>query len=146
MALADLQGYKWDLSDEDAQELGRRSICAAGHRDAYSGNTINLYHVRENGWEFIGESRGLERDIPADFRQLRPQRAVVQVRRGEEEQRQVEEGGAGIPGRAYRCRVEVETVYAYDRSIASLSHSCSHAPACTQINCPLIALRRREVS
>lgn len=51
-----MQGYKWDLSDEDAQELGRRSICAAGHRDAYSGNTINLYHVRENGWEFIGES------------------------------------------------------------------------------------------
>ncbi|BEJ15112.1 hypothetical protein CspHIS471_0408790 [Cutaneotrichosporon sp. HIS471] len=47
------QGYSWDLSDEDAQELGRRSICAAGHRDAYSGNSINLYHVRENGWEFI---------------------------------------------------------------------------------------------
>lgn len=49
------QGYSWDLTDEDAQELGRRSICAAGHRDAFSGNTINLYHVRENGWEFIGE-------------------------------------------------------------------------------------------
>lgn len=48
------QGYHFDLSDEEAQELGRRSICAAGHRDAYSGNTINLYHVRENGWEFIG--------------------------------------------------------------------------------------------
>ncbi|KAL1411137.1 Proteasome subunit beta type-5 [Vanrija albida] len=47
------QGYHWDLSDEDAQELGRRSITAAGHRDAYSGNSINLYHVRENGWEFI---------------------------------------------------------------------------------------------
>lgn len=48
------QAYHWDLSDEDAQELGRRSIYAAGHRDAYSGNTINLYHVRETGWEFIG--------------------------------------------------------------------------------------------
>ncbi|KZV82282.1 N-terminal nucleophile aminohydrolase [Exidia glandulosa HHB12029] len=47
------QGYKWDLSDEEAQELGRRSIYAAGHRDAYTGNTVNLYHVRENGWEFI---------------------------------------------------------------------------------------------
>lgn len=54
--IADNQGYKWDLSDEEAQELGRRSIVAAGHRDAYSGNTVNLYHVRENGWEFIGES------------------------------------------------------------------------------------------
>lgn len=48
------QGYNWDLSDEDAQELGRRSIYAAGHRDAFSGNTINLYHVKEDGWKFIG--------------------------------------------------------------------------------------------
>lgn len=48
------QGYRWDLTDAEAQELGRRSIYAAGHRDAFSGNTINLYHVKENGWEFIG--------------------------------------------------------------------------------------------
>ncbi len=48
------QGYHWDLSDEDAQELGRRSIYAAGHRDAYSGNTINLFHIKEDGWQFIG--------------------------------------------------------------------------------------------
>lgn len=48
------QGYRWDLTDEEAQELGRRSIVAAGHRDAYSGNTNNLFHVRENGWEFLG--------------------------------------------------------------------------------------------
>ncbi|CAE6490511.1 unnamed protein product [Rhizoctonia solani] len=48
------QGYRWDLSDEEAQELGRRSIYAAGHRDAFSGNTVNLYHVKEHGWDFIG--------------------------------------------------------------------------------------------
>lgn len=48
------QGYRWDLTDEEAQELGRRSIYAAGHRDAFSGNTCNLYHVKENGWQFIG--------------------------------------------------------------------------------------------
>lgn len=48
------QGYHWDLSDEEAQELGRRSIYAAGHRDAFSGNTCNLYHVKEDGWRFIG--------------------------------------------------------------------------------------------
>ena len=47
------QGYHWDLSDDEAKELGRRSIYAAAHRDAYSGNTVNLYHVKENGWEFI---------------------------------------------------------------------------------------------
>ncbi|TRM62570.1 nucleophile aminohydrolase [Schizophyllum amplum] len=48
------QGYHWDLTDEEAQELGRRSIYAAGHRDAFSGNTCNLYHVKENGWTFCG--------------------------------------------------------------------------------------------
>ncbi|KAI0277671.1 SacI homology domain-containing protein [Russula aff. rugulosa BPL654] len=47
------QGYRWDLTDEEAQELGRRSIYAAGHRDAFSGNTCNLYHVKEDGWKFI---------------------------------------------------------------------------------------------
>lgn len=42
--------YKYELSDEDALELGRRSILAATHRDAYSGGYINLYHVKEEGW------------------------------------------------------------------------------------------------
>jgi 20S proteasome subunit beta 5 len=50
------QGYRWDLTDEEAQELGRRSIYAAGHRDAFSGNTCNLYHVKDDGWRFIGTS------------------------------------------------------------------------------------------
>jgi len=42
--------YHYDLSEEDALELGRRSILAATHRDAYSGGFINLYHVKEDGW------------------------------------------------------------------------------------------------
>lgn len=48
------QGYRWDLTAEEAQELARRSIYAASHRDAFSGNSCNLYHVKEEGWEFIG--------------------------------------------------------------------------------------------
>jgi hypothetical protein len=42
--------YSYDLSEEAALELGRRSILAATHRDAYSGGFINLYHVKEAGW------------------------------------------------------------------------------------------------
>lgn len=42
--------YRYDLSEEEALELGRRSILAATHRDAYSGGFINLYHVKEDGW------------------------------------------------------------------------------------------------
>lgn len=42
------------MTDEEARELGLRSIYAAGHRDAFSGNTCNLYQVKEDGWKFIG--------------------------------------------------------------------------------------------
>jgi 20S proteasome subunit beta 5 len=42
--------YRYDLSEEQALELGRRSILAATHRDAFSGGYINLYHVKESGW------------------------------------------------------------------------------------------------
>ncbi|XP_049851928.1 LOW QUALITY PROTEIN: proteasome subunit beta type-5-like [Schistocerca gregaria] len=43
-------GYRWDLSVEDAIELGRRSIYHATHRDAYSGSVINIYLIQEDGW------------------------------------------------------------------------------------------------
>lgn len=46
--------YKWDLSVEEALALGKRSILAATHRDAYSGGSVNLYHVTENGWIYHG--------------------------------------------------------------------------------------------
>merc|ERR1712070_806918 len=49
-------GYHWDLSDEDAQELGRRAIYHATHRDAYSGGTCSVYHIKEHGWELISQS------------------------------------------------------------------------------------------
>ena len=41
---------KWDMTKEEATELGRRAIYHATHRDAYSGGTINLYHVKKDGW------------------------------------------------------------------------------------------------
>ena len=34
-------GYKWDLSVDDAIQLGRRAIYHATHRDAYSGGVVN---------------------------------------------------------------------------------------------------------
>jgi len=42
--------YHYELTTEEALELGTRSILAATHRDAYSGGYINLYHVKEEGW------------------------------------------------------------------------------------------------
>ncbi|RKP08000.1 hypothetical protein THASP1DRAFT_16255 [Thamnocephalis sphaerospora] len=47
-------GYDYDMSTTDAVELGRRSIYHATHRDAYSGGIVNIYHVKQDGWEFKG--------------------------------------------------------------------------------------------
>jgi len=33
-------GYSWNLKDEEAYDLGRRSIYHATHRDAYSGGIV----------------------------------------------------------------------------------------------------------
>jgi len=43
-------GYRFDMTLEEACELGRRAIHQATHRDAYSGGTINVFFVREEGW------------------------------------------------------------------------------------------------
>jgi len=48
-------GYKWDLNDKDAQELGRRAIYHATHRDAYSGGIVRVYHIKDDGWHKISE-------------------------------------------------------------------------------------------
>lgn len=48
-------GYKWDLTNEEAYELGRRSIYHATHRDAYSGGIIRVYHMTPEGWIHISD-------------------------------------------------------------------------------------------
>jgi len=47
--------YKWDLNDKDAQELGRRAIYHATHRDAMSGGMVRVYHMKSTGWVKISE-------------------------------------------------------------------------------------------
>ncbi|XP_028557963.2 proteasome subunit beta type-5 [Podarcis muralis] len=44
------RGYSNDLTVEEACDLARRAIYQATYRDAYSGGTVNLYHVRQDGW------------------------------------------------------------------------------------------------
>ncbi|CAD1470844.1 unnamed protein product [Heterotrigona itama] len=48
-------GYRWDLTDEEAYELGRRSIYHATHRDAYSGGIVRVYHMKPTGWVHISD-------------------------------------------------------------------------------------------
>ncbi|ELA41429.1 uncharacterized protein VICG_01534 [Vittaforma corneae ATCC 50505] len=46
--------YKYDMTKEEALALGKDAIFYAGHRDAYSGGSVNLYFMNHNGWEKIG--------------------------------------------------------------------------------------------
>ncbi|GMI35114.1 hypothetical protein TeGR_g5440 [Tetraparma gracilis] len=45
--------YRPDLTVDEAIDLGKRAIYHATHRDAYSGGTNNLYHIKEDGWTQI---------------------------------------------------------------------------------------------
>jgi 20S proteasome subunit beta 5 len=45
--------YKFDMSVEDAIELGTRAIYHATFRDAFSGGAVTVYHMKESGWEKI---------------------------------------------------------------------------------------------
>ncbi|KCZ81145.1 hypothetical protein H312_01437 [Anncaliia algerae PRA339] len=46
--------YRFDLTLEEALDLGKRAIYHAAHRDAFSGGTVNLYHMNYDGWNKIG--------------------------------------------------------------------------------------------
>ena len=46
-------GWRWDLTEEEACELGRRAIFHATHRDAFSGGVVNVYSIGPNGWRKI---------------------------------------------------------------------------------------------
>jgi len=46
-------GFRWDMTKEQACELGRKSIYHATHRDAYSGGIVNVYHIEQDGWKKI---------------------------------------------------------------------------------------------
>ncbi|CAG8477684.1 4246_t:CDS:2 [Ambispora gerdemannii] len=45
--------HDYELEENDAIDLARRSIYHATYRDAGSGGSVSVYHVKENGWQFI---------------------------------------------------------------------------------------------
>ncbi|KAK6090699.1 hypothetical protein P3W45_000422 [Vairimorpha bombi] len=46
--------YKFDMSKDEALELGKRAIFHAASTDAYSGGSVNLYFMDKDGWEHVG--------------------------------------------------------------------------------------------
>ncbi|CAE1321013.1 PSMB5 [Acanthosepion pharaonis] len=53
-------GYRYDLTDEEAYDLAKRSIYHATHRDAFSGGVVNLYHMKETGWVKVSQTDVLD--------------------------------------------------------------------------------------
>lgn len=47
------QGWRWDLTDDEAFDLAQRSIYHATFRDAGSGGFVRIYHIGPNGWRPI---------------------------------------------------------------------------------------------
>lgn len=44
------RGLRWNLSKEEAVSLAREAVFRATHRDAYSGNNVDLFHITAQGW------------------------------------------------------------------------------------------------
>uniref|UniRef100_A0A674MU66 Proteasome subunit beta n=1 Tax=Takifugu rubripes TaxID=31033 RepID=A0A674MU66_TAKRU len=44
------QGVEWDLSVEEATSVAREAVFRATHRDAYSGNCVDVYLISSKGW------------------------------------------------------------------------------------------------
>uniref|UniRef100_A0A3B4ZT39 Proteasome subunit beta 11 n=1 Tax=Stegastes partitus TaxID=144197 RepID=A0A3B4ZT39_9TELE len=46
-------GLRWNLSKDEAFSLAREAVFRATHRDAYSGNNVDLFHITAQGWRLL---------------------------------------------------------------------------------------------
>ncbi|XP_068175278.1 proteasome subunit beta type-11b [Antennarius striatus] len=44
------QSVHWGLTVEEATSVAREAVYRATHRDAYSGNCVDIYHISSKGW------------------------------------------------------------------------------------------------
>ncbi|KAM7011913.1 proteasome subunit beta type-11b [Tautogolabrus adspersus] len=44
------QGVQWGLTLGEATAIAREAVYRATHRDAYSGNCVDVYHISSKGW------------------------------------------------------------------------------------------------
>ncbi|KAH8333969.1 hypothetical protein KR059_004974, partial [Drosophila kikkawai] len=47
-------GFDFDLSDQQAFDLGFRAVCHASIEDAYTGGSVSLHHMVKNTWKTLG--------------------------------------------------------------------------------------------
>uniref|UniRef100_A0AAR2J2G0 Proteasome subunit beta n=1 Tax=Pygocentrus nattereri TaxID=42514 RepID=A0AAR2J2G0_PYGNA len=69
----------WGLSVDEAVSVAREAVYRATHRDAYSGNNVDLYHVTAKGWR-----RRKREDLKEEYyREKERERKRVEERRRE---------------------------------------------------------------
>ena len=56
------QGVKWELTLDEAKSIAREAVYRATHRDAYSGNHVDIYHISSKGW-----SRRSREDLKEEY-------------------------------------------------------------------------------
>lgn len=56
------QGVKWGLTVDEATSIAREAVYRATHRDAYSGNNVDVYHISSKGW-----SRRKREDLKEEY-------------------------------------------------------------------------------
>ncbi|XP_070688251.1 proteasome subunit beta type-11-like [Pempheris klunzingeri] len=70
------QGVQWGLTVDEATSIAREAVYRATHRDAYSGNCVDIYHISSKGW-----TRRSREDLKEEYYR--------------EKERQERRGGAG---------------------------------------------------
>ncbi|XP_071011237.1 proteasome subunit beta type-11-like [Oncorhynchus clarkii lewisi] len=79
-------GVRWGLTVEEAISLAREAVYRATHRDAYSGNCVDVYHITSHGWT----RRDREELREEYYREKERERVKLKERR--EKQEGVEDG------------------------------------------------------
>ncbi|KAM5235509.1 proteasome subunit beta type-11 [Ctenodactylus gundi] len=92
------RGYRYDMTVREAYDLARRAVAHATRRDAYSGGSVDLFHVRASGWEYVSRA-----DACVLYTQLRappgpePTREAGQAQPEQATRRGAGEGGGPAP-------------------------------------------------
>ncbi|KAK2895692.1 hypothetical protein Q8A73_015180 [Channa argus] len=68
-------GLRWSLTKDEAISLAREAVFRATHRDAYSGNNVDLFHITAQGWK-QREREDLKEEYYRDMKRRENQRAA----------------------------------------------------------------------
>lgn len=72
-------GWRWRMSVDEAVALAREAVFRATHRDAYSGNNVDLFHITSDGW-----SRRSREDLKEEYYSQKERKEKIMHQRAKE--------------------------------------------------------------